>query len=396
VDQTGTRFLRENRDELVDIVTKKRAKALALLATALNQTIEVLLEPPSEHDPISFGSRLISAVRSCDDLDYNDHRSTIAYAYLHMLERYRRTWDVLTDLLKVGALPAPRYGVNYIDVGTGPAPTLFATQDFYATICNIARSRGVRSEPYEVFPTVVEPGRGMVLLMHHLSERRMAHSSGVPGPFGAKYTDFQALDLRDDAAAARKSVVDPEWESYYEAGEWHEDLIYKEPLDSTTMGHIDRQFTFRLAVFSNVITTVGQLRAWQPAITRLVDHLSTGAVIVFLGGGGGDSGSNKSYGDIYEQLEELLVSRSWKPVQGIRDRMTSRHDDDEAAIIRKFQRSMWPHLEAMFGDQLEVAKTELRIDHIWKESYVPSGASRYSFRAYYKVRSSVPSPAARV
>jgi hypothetical protein len=57
-----------------------------------------------------------------------------AYAYLHLLERYRRFWTVLMRLMEVGRLPLARTEVRLLDVGAGPAPVTYATIDFYQAL----------------------------------------------------------------------------------------------------------------------------------------------------------------------------------------------------------------------------------------------------------------------
>ena len=57
-----------------------------------------------------------------------------AYAWLHLLDRYVRTWLALERLVQKSSLPMGKNGVRALDVGTGPGPAAFAIHDFYAAM----------------------------------------------------------------------------------------------------------------------------------------------------------------------------------------------------------------------------------------------------------------------
>lgn len=61
-----------------------------------------------------------------------------AYAWLHLLDRYARTWNALEWLVAAGCLPLAKHGVRTLDVGTGPGPSAFAVHDFYVAMTEFA------------------------------------------------------------------------------------------------------------------------------------------------------------------------------------------------------------------------------------------------------------------
>jgi len=93
---------------------------------------EVLAQPEScQH----FVESLPKALQECDDPStYQEPMAVEAYAYLHLLERYRRFWTVLMRLMEVGCLPLARTEVRLLDIGAGPAPITYAAIDFYQAI----------------------------------------------------------------------------------------------------------------------------------------------------------------------------------------------------------------------------------------------------------------------
>ena len=65
-----------------------------------------------------------------------------AYAWIHLPDRYVRTWLALEVLVERCLLPMGKEGVRALDVGTGPGPSAFATHDFYAAMMRYADITG--------------------------------------------------------------------------------------------------------------------------------------------------------------------------------------------------------------------------------------------------------------
>ena len=73
----------------------------------LQSTLENLLkhELADEAACKTFVESLPAVIERCDDLKYRHFSDVLAYAHVHFLERYWRSWDVLLALMKAGALP---------------------------------------------------------------------------------------------------------------------------------------------------------------------------------------------------------------------------------------------------------------------------------------------------
>ena len=71
------------------------------------------------------------ALAHCDDLQFASVHEAIAYAILHLADRYGRVTQVLESLFARGHLPLRRSRLAILDVGAGPAPGLYAAGDFY-------------------------------------------------------------------------------------------------------------------------------------------------------------------------------------------------------------------------------------------------------------------------
>jgi hypothetical protein len=124
---------------------------------------------------------------------------------MHLLERYRRTWRVLVELTRTRDLPLARYGVRTLDVGTGPAPVLYAVNDFYGALTRFAET--FRIEPLRLpMPQLyaVEGSLGMAQFFHQFSEL----AGRASGPFGAEWQDFRVFDPAWRRAAELRARVD--------------------------------------------------------------------------------------------------------------------------------------------------------------------------------------------
>ncbi len=82
----------------------------------------------------AFASNIPKVLSRCDEDIYDEPLMADAYAYVHLLDRYRRFWDVLIELTRGNLLPMRDSGIEVLDVGTGPAPALFAVEDFYRAL----------------------------------------------------------------------------------------------------------------------------------------------------------------------------------------------------------------------------------------------------------------------
>jgi hypothetical protein len=94
-------------------------------------------------------------------------------------------------LAKQGILPMRDSGVEVLDVGTGPAPTLFAVEDFYQALreySSVVDAPVLATPPPQVHS--IESSYAMVHLAHVLAEY-----AGKHGPFRATFNEFEGLDL---------------------------------------------------------------------------------------------------------------------------------------------------------------------------------------------------------
>jgi hypothetical protein len=124
-DQTGK--IPRNKDKLKPLLDWQLVELLADFV--IDEIGRARFECP---DAVLMFWKQIPVVHKCCSVPgiFDNPWAVHAYAYVHLLERYRRTWTVLKYLSSVAVLPLGVRGVRTLDIGTGPAPALFAIPIF--------------------------------------------------------------------------------------------------------------------------------------------------------------------------------------------------------------------------------------------------------------------------
>jgi hypothetical protein len=310
------------------------------MASDLESFLLGLLDEPLDEPTIAndFMNAIPDILGKCNDDIYELPLRPEAYAYIHLLERYRRTWRVLVELTRTGNLPLARYGVRTLDVGTGPAPVLYAVDDFYGALARFAETH--RIEPLRLpMPelSAVEGSRRMAQFFHQFSER----AGRASGPFGAEWQDFRLFDpagRRVGALRARvDDIVDEDDTSEAFARRWVDE----------NEGWRQGLHTYRLCFFSNFLTTTDWLEEIEDRVGMAFGAVTPGGVVVI-------TGSDKTrYRDIYARVEEIAeaagfrrleTEQTFPPVDG----------DPYAQSIKRFYAAIWRRLV-----ELDVADPDL-------------------------------------
>ena len=114
----------------------------------------------------------VPAVLGCcnEQATYEKLGADWAYAWLHLLDRYVRTWIALEYLVEKSCIPMGKYGVSAIDVGTGPGPSAFAVHDFYTAMVDFSEQRNNSKWRQPSYVTCVELDGRTNRLRHILAE----------------------------------------------------------------------------------------------------------------------------------------------------------------------------------------------------------------------------------
>jgi len=307
--------------------------SLDLLATQLSQFLIGCIQ--SEADARKFWDVIPNVRAACNDpATYELPFAALAYAYVHLLQRYARTWVVLRHLTETYVLPLGDQGVRTLDIGTGPAPALYAIDDFYASLGEFAQSNKV---PELTIPEsrldCIENSKEMAHFIHHFSE--FCHRRG---PFGPTFADFSGIDFQSERDFHfRNFNYDTYWDEFtkqYE--EWYDPQAASESAS--------RLFRFRFVVFSNFLTLGETVEKFEVELQKLFNDLHSGSVVIVLGGTG------DSYIDVYERLSQIatganMIFDSWDS-----DELGTLFEQRSAKCIKIAQHNVYEHLENLAGD----------------------------------------------
>lgn len=305
---------------------------------------------------VEFWNR-IPDVRACCSTPQMFERSFAveAYAYVHFLERYRRMWTALKYLTDVAALPLAINGVRTLDVGAGPAPALYAIDDYYSALKDFAAACEIEPlmVPLPVLNTI-ERSQGMNSFVHRFSE-----FCGRRGPFGTLFNDFVGLDLQAARAAYQRQneseeFWDPETNQY-------EDIY--DPVSAAA--EADCLFGFRFVLFSNFLTLDGEVDVFRAELDALFRDMRPGGVVIVLGATG------DPYQVVYTQLGQLARAAGLREPVRPADAIPSGDVGDSASRrIKAAQHQVYQCLERAVGG------AALCRDKAWPDYWNPEPSSK--------------------
>ena len=363
-----------------------RLNALSKLAGYLELFLINTLRSPE--DCISFWNAIPLVRTACNfNETYELPFASAAYAYVHLLDRYWRTWEVLIELTNKGALPLGPEGVRVLDVGTGPAPTPYAIQDYYALLRKYGDANGIAKFSIQNTNfTIVESSPSMRHFIHLFSE-----TCSRPGPFGADIIDFGDVNPPAKRKALYKYLRDTE---YYDGDDY-----YLEYLPEEANMIAQRYQRFRMVVFSNFFTVEHTVRKFRDTLDVLLGDLRSGTVMLVLGATG------NQYKNIYTQITKISKNKGFVELIEV-DEMLGKSAQSSLAqrIIKQCQHSVFKHLVELAGretiqesislqeyayrDFAEKQEIELPLDIRWPDYWTPTPYARkkltFSLKAYRK------------
>jgi hypothetical protein len=311
----------------------------------------------------AFREAIPDVLARCDEDIYDRPLRAETYAFMHLLERYRRAWRVLCELTATRTLPLAIHGVRTLDVGTGPAPVLFAVSDFYRELDRFANARGVPSlqlPPPEL--NSVEASSAMERYVHHFCEA----SGRMSGPFRAEWQDLTTFDpaaRREARFRARVAAIIEEDETSEAHARWWV---------QENEGWLQGAHTFRLCVFSNFLTEPDFVDAQSERLAFAFDAVTPGGVVVVMGGVG------DRYPAIYAKVESLATKVGLRRLD-VREQFAAPCTlDPVGAIIKRVYRAVWSRL-----GELGHAETDGldRLRDLWDPA-VPYSTSSFALLAF--------------
>jgi hypothetical protein len=304
-DLPGTRRFRASlweRANAEDFLTWRTASGLASqLMRTLGDAVHLTLEQHGrwfpEHRP--FGPRLPDVLRKCDDLAFNDRAEALAYAALHLLDRYGRVTQILEHLMLAGRLPLRRSEIRLLEVGAGPAPALYATRDFYQSLRDWPARQGISVAPLGTAHTL-DRGVAWDSVLHHVSENLI----GLRGtslqdgalPFSRSIDDFQGFSVQDRHLRGLANLAASIAYDLDRADDFVSDAAARE---MAAQQGVDEPSAYDLIVLCNFLTLPTMTEKFKVELRGLGRSLTPGGLLIVLGGIGG------AYPSIYAELRTI-------------------------------------------------------------------------------------------
>ena len=200
-----------------------------------------------------------------------------------------------------------RYGVNALDVGTGPGPAAFAIHDFYSSMMEFSGAHGNPQWQQPANVTCVEFDQRTNHLRHLLAEtvfeKGQRISEGVLALCFA-LSDFGKLEPSRERKEYLRYLLNSEY-TYFdeERNQWESYLEYLPDEANAMAGSLHR---YRLITFSNFLTTVKAVKRFEPNLSDVLRDAQPGSVLLVMGGKKGP------YPEIYRFVDELAKPSGFK------------------------------------------------------------------------------------
>lgn len=271
---------------------------------------------------------------------YELRGATTAYAWLHLLDRYARTWSALEKLVAAGCLPMGKHGVRTLDVGTGPGPSAFAIHDFYAAMTEFGTLTGNVKWRQPPYLTCVEFDGSTNHFRHLLAEilfdQSEQQSIGVLSMCHA-LSDFRAVEPKGERERYQEALC---WEedAYFDemANEWTGERRYSANEANDIAQALHR---YRLVVFSNFLTTVGSVASFERNLVDVLSDAQPGSVVMLLGG------KQNPYPQVYEYVDRLARASGFR--LKIKGKRVSSSDTPVADRIFTEGARIYEHLQGL-------------------------------------------------
>jgi hypothetical protein len=318
-----------------------------------------------------FASNLPQVIKECNEKIYESPLMPHSYAFVHLLERYRRFWGILTELTKAKILPLNDNIINILDIGTGPAPTLYAISDYYEALlryADIVKCREIAIP--ELRLESVESSREVLPFMHMFSELSFRR-----GPFHVTFSDFQGLNLADHRSQLKerrtREIADEDDTSEYLAKKWIHEY---EPWWK-------RIFRYNLCVLSYFLTKPETVTKFEKELKALFKDLPNGGTVIVIGGTG------PNYPRIYEMVEVLAENAGITDVNWIPRSLSCTYGDIYSDRIKNLYNLVWRRLESECSNMQKIRDSLPRsAKDLWDPGTPYKGPREFGLRVFRKGR----------
>jgi hypothetical protein len=331
-------LLKRHRRPFLQYLREQPKRSIALSDTAIKLTAFLGNSIQRTEEAAAFWNAVPAVLERCDEQDtYDLEMASEAYAWVHLLDRYVRTWLALETMVQRACLPLAANGVNVLDVGTGPGPSTLAITHFYNSLSEYANAVGEKA--------LVQPCRISVVELsweNNAFRSRFREATMVPMSEDEFFDDVRDIDPREQRAQIRRHLLD---ETEYNPKTGYEEAVcLPETADSESQG----RYRYRLVTLSNFLTNFEIMKTAHASLEAILSDLQPGSVVLAIGGMGAH------YPAIYQHLDEVATRCGLQP-KIVDERVASLPQDTriivEAArgVARQIER-LCPMTDAVPGE----------------------------------------------
>jgi hypothetical protein len=251
-------------------------------------------------------AELLVTLRRCDQLDFMTEAQCLAYVCWHLADRYGRTQQALDALFARGDLPVRVQGASILEVGSGPAPAVYATSDYYRHLSRWCADSGQARHLVPLLRAdTLDHGPGWGRLLHRLSELRL-RASATPDPaltgaipFSTTYPNLRAFSVRGLHQEVIRRVAQSLQHEFDRSDEYVSD---RDAHQLALASGAYRPSAYDLIVMCNFLTNTSFAIDFELELRELACSLTPGGILLILGATGG------LYPQVYAQLNRLVTS----------------------------------------------------------------------------------------
>ena len=314
--------------------TDARMVSLNRVSNCLESYLTSRLQSPK--DCIQFWNAIPLVRAACNfNETYELPFAVEAYAYVHILDRYWRTWDALIELTTNGVLPLGSEGVRILDVGAGPLPTTYAIWDFFEQLRKFGDMNSIPELVKQgTHFDIVERSDSMRQFMHRFSEHCQ-----FSGPYGAEIIDFSDVNPRSERKALEQFLRKKE---HYDASA--DDFYYEYSPEEASFS-ANRHRRYRMVVFSNFFTMGHIVDQFEQVLMSLFSDLSSGAVVLIIGA------TSNQYEEVYSRLTLLAQNNGLRKLTEIKASLGETSQISKAQVeIKRCQHTVFQHLRRVTNE----------------------------------------------
>ncbi len=337
----------------------------------LEQNLKPNLSSPClSRDFVDMLLQIHDKKKCADEKTFHTALAIQAYTYAHLLERYRRIWDVLLILLKAKVLPMSDDGIDVLDIGTGPAPALYAVSDFYSALRDFATKKG-----YAFLDTpsprlhCIESSPYMWQFFHIFSEL-----SGRPGPFQPTFEKFEGVDFAESRAYEKWARIETEireQDTSEEYARWFVNQMF-------SPGYL-----YNLVIFSYFLTTEDNVVGREKELLSVFSSLRPGGVVVIVGG------TSDEFPTIHNFVHELAIGANLLKVSGVQEVVPCNYFEPYNSYgkrLKELYDTIWNWMREQDKDidQYAISLQAPVLAKFWDLSKRLTISPRFSLRVYRK------------